>query len=220
MEKGEIGEKNAVASSEMGQSLAEGAERASESQGSSESEHLSRTHGIDSGIAESSDHSTADSPSLRRSPSPSPERGASEVAGLECEAQVSSQQDSHWDLPPSLNHSKPDDDNTLTGCLEPRPPHEEDDGGTSPKVIQQNLLRKVHQMNTNGSQDGDHVQEGKMDEKMGALRISIPEREDKDTVELNPGPVQPRRSSIFSVFKRQVLSCFLGSLLYRKQLID
>ena len=224
MEKVVVDGRDAIASLETKQSLTEIADQASESQNSSESERLIKTHGIDSGIAESSDHSTADSPPMRRSLSPSPVRGAGGSIELESGENVSTQRDM-GQLPPfsaSYHEAAPEDENVLAECLEPRPASEEEASGMSPKVIQRNLLRKVLQMSTNGSSQvgrdcsSDHGQDEEMEEEMETLSISAPEVEDRVAAELAPSPVlQQKKTSVFSVFKRQVLLCYCGCLLLK-----
>ena len=210
MEKVVADERNAIASLEAEQSSTEIAESASESQNSYDIEHLSETHGIDSGIANSSsDHSTADSPPVRRSPSRSPERETNKAVEPNLGAEVSTQGDMGQPPPFTASHREAEDDNVLAECLEPRPTSEEEAGGTSPKVVQRNLLKKVLRMNTNGSSQsgGDcsagHGQDEEIEEEMEALAISAPEVEDRVAAELIPGTLlQQKRSSVFSVFKR------------------
>ena len=222
MEKVVGDERNAVASLETEQSLTEIAEQASESQSSSESDRLCKTHGIDSGIAESSDHSTADSPPIRRSVSSSPERQASKGVDLESGAKVTTQRDMGQPPPSTFSHGEVEDDHILAECLEPRPTNEEETSGTSPKVVQRNLLRKVLQMSTNGSSqtggdcNADHGQDEELEEEMEALAISAPETKNRQAVEPTPGTVsEQKRSSVFSVFKRQVLLCYCGCLVFK-----
>ena len=210
MEKAVADERNAVASLETEQSSTEIAESASESQTSYEIERLSETHGIDSGLANSSsDQSTADSPPVRQSPSHSPEGETSKGVEPNLGAEVSTQRDMGQPPPFTALRHEAEDDNVLAECLEPRPMNEEEAGGTSPKIVQRNLLRKVLRMNTNGSSQsgGDcsasHGQDEEMEEEMEALAISAPEVEDRVAAELIPGTVlQQKRSSVFSVFKR------------------